>query len=419
MTLAGPLTPPAGPVAPTPGPEPRIAVNATNTPGDNNSVFVITQPGSYYLTANVIGQASKSGIRIVSSGVTLDLNGFEVIGPEQFSGDGVTVANGGDPRNIAVFNGSVRGWKRHGIFLGFPNVAGGRVENVTVSGNGECGIMVGYSSTVVNCTASFNGSRGIEASDGAKILECSAHLNQNGGIVLAADGIVSRCTALFNAQSGITVGTGSSALDSTASTTDAGPGFVLGELASAHRCTAQRNTTAGFNAAAGCVLNECDATGNFTNGIQGGASVRVVNSTARRNTLDGITVGVGSTVSGCTATENTTNGIRGLSSCVIRGNTCAGNGAGAGSGSNIRVEGADSHIEANVCTGADRGIEVIAAGNLIIRNTCANNGVNWTIAANNSYGPIIDRTAPVSAAVNGNSAADAAGSTHPNANFTY
>ena len=48
--FSGSLTPPAGPVAPTPGPEPRIAINATNTPGDADSVYRIAQPGSYYLT---------------------------------------------------------------------------------------------------------------------------------------------------------------------------------------------------------------------------------------------------------------------------------------------------------------------------------------------------------------------------------
>jgi hypothetical protein len=417
VTLAGPLTPPPGPVAPTPGPEPRIAVNATNTPGDNNSVFSITQPGSYYLTANVTGEFAKSGIRIAASGVTLDLNGFDVIGPDLFSVDGVTMA--GDQRNVTVKNGSVRGWKRHGVSLGFPSAPGNLVEGVSATGNTQCGIIVGYSSTVLNCTATFNGTRGIEAWDGSKILDSSAYWNQNTGIVLAADGLVSRCVALFNAQGGIAIGTGSSALDSTASTTDAGPGFVMNDLASAHRCIAQRNTTAGFAAAVGCTLADCDATGNFANGIQGASSVRLINCTARRNTLDGITVGTGSTVSGCTVAENTLNGIKTASSCIVLGNTCAGNGAGDGSGANIRVEGADSSIEANVCTGADRGVEVIAAGNLILRNRCAGNTSNWIIAANNTYGPIIDRTAPVSPAVNGNAAADAAGSTHANANFTY
>ncbi|MBN8616615.1 MAG: hypothetical protein J0L92_38875, partial [Deltaproteobacteria bacterium] len=60
--------------------EPRTAINSTNTPGDANSVYRISQPGSYYLTGNVQGALGKSGIQITSSNVTLDLNGFSLEG---------------------------------------------------------------------------------------------------------------------------------------------------------------------------------------------------------------------------------------------------------------------------------------------------------------------------------------------------
>ena len=81
---AGDLNPPVGPVIPTMKTlaevEPRIAVNAINTPGDTNALFSITEPGSYYLTANVVGVVGKDGIVIQVSDVTLDLNGFALIG---------------------------------------------------------------------------------------------------------------------------------------------------------------------------------------------------------------------------------------------------------------------------------------------------------------------------------------------------
>src|SRR5690606_18106937 len=82
--VAGPLNPPAGPVAPTHKTltevEPRTPINAANTPGDADSVYRIFQPGSYYLTGNIVGQAGKRGIEIASSNVTLDLNGFALQG---------------------------------------------------------------------------------------------------------------------------------------------------------------------------------------------------------------------------------------------------------------------------------------------------------------------------------------------------
>ncbi len=68
---------------------------------------------------------------------------------------------------------------------------------------------------------------------------------------------------------------------------------------------------------------------------------------------------------------------------------------------------------------ATLGIDVDAAANVILRNMCSGNTTNWSIVANNVVGPIIDRRAPASAAISGNSAPDSTGSTHPNANFTY
>ena len=83
FAIAGPLTPPVGSVASTYKTlgevEPRVAINASNTPGDNDgtpSMFKITQPGSYYLTGNVAVGSGLDGIEIASANVTIDLNGF-------------------------------------------------------------------------------------------------------------------------------------------------------------------------------------------------------------------------------------------------------------------------------------------------------------------------------------------------------
>src|SRR4051794_19502095 len=64
----GPLTPPG---APTPTMKSLdqvrstgIAINATNTPPDASNLFVIANPGSYYLTGNLTGAATKSGISV-------------------------------------------------------------------------------------------------------------------------------------------------------------------------------------------------------------------------------------------------------------------------------------------------------------------------------------------------------------------
>ncbi len=59
--------------------EPRTAINAANTPGDARSVFKITQPGSYYLTANPVDVSGKHGILVTVPGVSIDLAGNLII----------------------------------------------------------------------------------------------------------------------------------------------------------------------------------------------------------------------------------------------------------------------------------------------------------------------------------------------------
>src|ERR1051325_32592 len=132
--------------------EPRIAVNATNTPGDATSLFQITQPGSYYLTGNITGVVGKNGVAIAASGVTLDLNGFDLLGVAgSLYGVRAPVQN---LTNIAVVNGSVRAWGEGGVDLLSPyNPTNCRVADVLASGNSGAGILAGGGSTLRNCSA--------------------------------------------------------------------------------------------------------------------------------------------------------------------------------------------------------------------------------------------------------------------------
>ena len=93
----------------------------------------------------------KHGIEITSSGVTLDLNGFDLVGvPAMGAFDGVsaTVSN---LRNIAVVNGSVRNWGGDGVDLGTRAVINSRVDGVLASFNAGSGIATGFAGTVTNC----------------------------------------------------------------------------------------------------------------------------------------------------------------------------------------------------------------------------------------------------------------------------
>ena len=155
LLVAGPLNPPAGPVTSTyktlAEVEPRIAINASNTPGDpigdaSPSLFKITQPGSYYLTGNITGVVGRHGIEIAASGVTINLNGFEATGvPGSFAGVATTVAG---LRNISVTNGSVRGWGASGVDLFANSASNCDVSNIRASGCGSGGVLERFPSGV-------------------------------------------------------------------------------------------------------------------------------------------------------------------------------------------------------------------------------------------------------------------------------
>ena len=61
-------------------PQENTPVDAAHTPGDVDSLFVISQSGSYYLTGSITGVAAKHGIKITAPYVTLDLGGFTLTG---------------------------------------------------------------------------------------------------------------------------------------------------------------------------------------------------------------------------------------------------------------------------------------------------------------------------------------------------
>ena len=310
----GSLTPPGAP-APTMKTlaqvEPRTPIDVTHTPGDADSLFKITQPGSYYLTTNVTGVNAKYGVEIAASGVTLDLNGFDLVGVAG-SLDGVVVT----PLNlinVSVRNGSVRSWGGSGINLLDAATSAANVADIVASQNVVNGIRMGFGGTIT-------------------------------------------------------------------------------------RCTAYNNTGAGIAGAAGTVITECVANTSGSHGI---------------------TTGSGCTISRCTVRSNVGDGINVFSSCLVLNNACSLNGNGAGDGAGIHALSADNRIEGNNCIGADRGIDVDVAGNIIVRNSASGNTTNYVIVANNVFGAIVDRTAPASAAVSGNAAASSAGTTDPWANFSY
>jgi hypothetical protein len=196
----GPLDPPEGPISPTyktlSEVEPRTAINATNTPGDADSRFKITKPGSYYLPGNITGVSGKSGIEVTAN-CTIDLCGFELKGVNG-SLDGILLT--GEFRGT-VRNGQVFAWGRNGIAA--EQCDASLFEDLSIDGSGAAGITVGLGSTLNQVRASNNKAEGIKANSFCTIADCTASGNLSQGIDAGSFSTVSRCTARYNNGAGI------------------------------------------------------------------------------------------------------------------------------------------------------------------------------------------------------------------------
>lgn len=373
---AGPLTPPPGPVASTGKTltevEPRIAINAANTPGSANAQFRITAPGSYYLTGNITGEAGKSAIEIASSHVSLDLMGFALLGvPGSLSGVLLTIAGA---TNISVRNGAVSGFSESGVQLFDPFRAEGcLLENIEASGNGAMGIGAGVNAVVRACLAHSNGDTGIAAGNNSSIEGCVAQANS-------------------------------------------GRGFLVGLTTTIRGCSALENLADGFTLTEGAV-SDCIARGNTGEGFQLSSST-ATNCTSNQNGASGFFAEQGGVVAGCVASFNGQHGVRAEGGCVVASNTCRSNG-GPSAGAGVHVSGDDTRVEGNSCVGNHYGVRVLHPGNIVLRNTCSGGAVAFEIAAGNRYGPIVNITAATAPAVSGNNAAGVLATTDPWANLVF
>ena len=136
----------------------------------------ITGTGSYRLTSNLtLANANTDGIVVSIADVSIDLNGFAVMGITDCTGGPTTCTDTGTGRGIASSNPFVR------------NLS---VRNGTVAKMGAIGIFAGQHSQVQDVRVISNGSHGIFAHVGATVLRCTVARNGDGGILTSGDAVV-------------------------------------------------------------------------------------------------------------------------------------------------------------------------------------------------------------------------------------
>lgn len=155
----------------------------------------ITSPGSYRLASNLDlrGEpmaADLGAIDIASGNVTVDLNGFVILGPNHCAGTpptscsangtGVGIKTNGN--RISVRNGGIQGMGDHGI-RGVSNlwVEGVRVEDCGGNGIDASG---GIGGVLRNNSIRRNGGNGIDVGPHHMVMDNLIHANIGTGLVL-------------------------------------------------------------------------------------------------------------------------------------------------------------------------------------------------------------------------------------------
>ena len=386
----GSLTPP-GPPTPTMKTlqqiEPRIdlqnAPGSAVTTSDANYHFIITQPGSYYLSGN-LGVTKSNGIQINAEGVTLDLNGFQISRTSGTGGTGVEIS--ATSHRAVLRNGSIKGFS-HGVDTLFATATarGCAFRDLGVSGCTLYGIIAGTGSTLESCRVHDNsGVHVIEAGPGSSLSNCTAYNNTgNSGLFAGPGSSFSNCTASNNTVSyGINAGNGSSLSNCTASNNTGVYGIVTSYGAILSNCAASFNQSSaalsgGIGTGAGCTLTSCASNANTSS------------APANPTTGMGFFLGDGSTIQNCTANGNNGDGIHLSSNSLARENSLVGNGTGTGSG--LHATGIANRIEGNTAINNPTGFSVDGNGNLIIKNSNRGGTVTaFNLAAGNSVGEMIN-----------------------------
>jgi parallel beta-helix repeat protein len=350
----GALTPPGAP-APTMKTLDQVQPR-TLIPG-GTAVFTISSEGSYYLSGN-LSIASGNAITVNASNVTIDLQGFELIGA---GGGNIGIIINGGISNVTIRNGTIRNFPSGGINgIGNPTV---RVEKVRALNNGSVGINVDVNGAVIDCVAEANASTGILGADNCLIHNCQSISN---------------------------TGTNSH-------------GISVGNDAQISGCVARGNSGNGFNLGGGSTLSDCTAANNMTNGISASNGCKIINCIGDTNGTgasgNGITVADRNTISGCTFNSNQIEGIKAGNDCIIINNQASQNGGGASPiGFGIELTGGGNRVEGNsannnkssVNTGTGIRPDIANDGNVIIKNTATGNaaGNYANVSGNADYGPV-------------------------------
>lgn len=220
--------------------------------------------------------------------------------------------------------------------------------------------------TVMNGTLTGWGGTGLRATstNGMLVTDVHASGNLSTGISVGARSVIRNCVVDNNGGTGV----------------NAGASAII------ENCIVTDSTGVGVATGANSLVSNSTFVGNGGNGLSGGTNTTSENCIAESNGGDGFSMSAGSTVRNSSARSNAGDGIALTSQGVATGNLALANGTTDGAG--ILATGTGNRIDGNTVVSNDRGIDVDATGNLIVRNDARLNTLEFDIVAGNEVGPI-------------------------------
>ncbi len=189
-----------------------IEINQATVEANDGFPYVISEPGSYMLTSNLIVPDENTTAIQIEEGVgsaTIDLNGFAIIGPVV-----CTVNQSSELDCSGAGQGS--GVFQRGTLSIAPNflnvstsIGAVTVRNGTIRGMGDVGVFIIGAGLIERVAVLSNGGNGIIAN--GKITHCDIQRNGGDGII-ALGGVVAYNKIEANGRNGIRASSGAGAV---------------------------------------------------------------------------------------------------------------------------------------------------------------------------------------------------------------
>jgi len=272
-------------------------IDVLTLPSSPGAQFLISSPGSYYLSGNITAEAGKISILVSEDDVTVDLNGFAILGSNAAAG-GIVVAV--DRRNLRVHNGTIQGFT-NGDGIDATKAPHSHFDHLRLSNN-SYGLVCGDNSIISNVTAEGHTTSGIVTGKNCTVISCAALLNDTNGIYTGDSSTVTGCIAREN-HNGINVQNYCN---------------VIG-------CNASFNKNVGIFPSDGCLIRDCAILKNGSDGIRASTRSLIISNQASENGGAGIlTNGKNNRIDSNHCISNSGYGIKSFSATAdyIMRNTC-------------------------------------------------------------------------------------------------